>query len=116
MGKRVLVVDDNQGIRECVADYMRSFGYDVLVCSSAEDALRIAGKDKFDIVFTDYNLGDGKMDGVTFAGHLAEQLADPPYVILMSGQDVPGLEIGRIIAAFLPKPFVFAEFKRVLPS
>lgn len=116
MGKKVLIVDDDQGVRECVADYMQAFGYDVEVCSNAEEALHIASKNRFDIVFTDYDLGIGRMDGLAFARHLAEQLADPPYVILMSGHALSGSEIGPTVAAFLPKPFAFAEFKRALPS
>jgi len=115
MRKKALIVDDERYIRDLVGDLMQTLDYDTETFSNAEDALRSVQETAFDVVFTDYDLGGGRMNGLTFARRLAEQSDHPPYVILMSGGEVPGLEIGQDIAAFLQKPFTFAEFKSVLP-
>ena len=56
--KRVLVVDDDRGIREAVSDYLSDHGYLVLTAGDGEGALRLAAEKQPDLVLLDVGLPD----------------------------------------------------------
>ncbi|MDP8257170.1 MAG: sigma-54 dependent transcriptional regulator [Candidatus Alcyoniella australis] len=53
MSKRVLVVDDEQRIRETLAGVLRDEGFDVVVAADGEQALKIAAESAPDVVLLD---------------------------------------------------------------
>jgi two-component system response regulator PilR (NtrC family) len=79
---RVLVVDDEQGLRDALEALITSKGHEVATARSVEEARGLLGRSFFDLVITDLRLepgGDG-MDVVT----AARAAADPPEVIVMT--------------------------------
>ncbi|MDI6727952.1 MAG: sigma-54 dependent transcriptional regulator [Thermodesulfovibrionales bacterium] len=80
--KSVLIVDDEEGIRESLSGILEDEGYDVLTASSGEDALAIAKEHMPDIVFLDVWLPE--MDGLETLPRLKEIDANIP-VIMISG-------------------------------
>jgi two-component system cell cycle sensor histidine kinase/response regulator CckA len=91
--ERVLVVDDEQVVRELVAQMLRGRGYRVWTAGSAEEATTLDGH--WDLLITDV-----VMPGVNGVD-LARQI-DATHVLFMSGYDQHGV-LGE--AAFLQKPF-----------
>ena len=81
---KVLVVDDENDIREILCDYLREVGFQVFVSASAEDALKMIAESNYDLVLTDMKMG--KMNGV----ELIDQIKIDGYkgkAILMTGED-----------------------------
>lgn len=80
--KLVLIVDDEEGIRESLSGILEDEGYDILTASSGEDALTITKEHMPDIVFLDVWLPE--MDGLETLPRLKEIDANIP-VIMISG-------------------------------
>lgn len=101
----VLVVDDDDTLRETCAQYLMSFGFDVSKAARGEKALEMVRRRAYDILVVDLYLpGSSGMD------ILVESVERHPRskVILMTGN--PSVETShRALAAgafdFLPKPF-----------
>jgi len=92
--ERVLVVDDEAGVRDLVAHVLREFGYDVVVAASPFDALGHRGA--FDLLLTDVVMPE--LTGPELAAELGAS-----RVIYMSGYDPRSLD--RPPTPFLQKPF-----------
>jgi DNA-binding response OmpR family regulator len=59
------LVEDDLAIADVVADFLCDAGYEVTTAASAEEAWVILAQSKFDLLFTDINLGGG--DGFDLA-------------------------------------------------
>ena len=77
-GARILVVDDEQLIRETLAEYLDGEGFSVTQCSNAENALRECQTIPFDVALLDVQL-PGK-DGIAL---LKEFLKISPETLVM---------------------------------
>ncbi len=95
--KRILIVDDDDLVRETIDDILSSVGYDIHTEGSAQSALRWLEKNKCDAVITDVIMPD--MDGIEFTTKL-RALGAPMKIITISG----GSEI-------LQKDFVLTSAK-----
>jgi CheY-like chemotaxis protein len=52
----VLVVDDDQAVRDFVDRVLREAGYRTMVAGSGPDAIELAGKEPIDLLLTDVNM------------------------------------------------------------
>ena len=98
----ILVVEDEDEVREIAVAFLRSLGYSVLATPRAEAALEIlAAHDEIALLFSDVALGAG-MDGVELAGR-ARHLRPALGVLLTSGHE----HSNPVASAFrlLPKPY-----------
>src|SRR6476646_537479 len=59
---RILVVDDEQSMRELLAIVLRREGYDVLLAENGRTAIEILGREPVDILISDIKMPD--MSGV----------------------------------------------------
>ena len=64
VGQRILVVDDDAGIREIVVDYLRHMGFVVLEAENGVVALQICESHEFDCILLDLTMPE--MDGEGF--------------------------------------------------
>lgn len=80
--KSVLIVDDEEGIRESLAGILEDEGYEVLAVPSGEEALTTAKEHIPDLVFLDVWLPE--MDGIETLSRLREIDVSIP-VIMISG-------------------------------
>ncbi len=55
-GKRILVLDDEESIRELVSDSLRARNILVDVAASSEEGLDLAGRHSYDVILCDLNL------------------------------------------------------------
>src|SRR6185295_7271231 len=62
---RVLVIDDEEYVRDVLAAILSEQGHEAICAGSAEEALRLLDEHYFDIVFTD--LAMPKVDGIAAA-------------------------------------------------
>jgi CheY-like chemotaxis protein len=110
----VLVVDDEPVFAGSLRDLLSLQGHQVTLVDSAPAALERVAEGAYDVVLTDYSLGE-----VTGA-QLAEQLAQnghAPFVILITGYatevDDPAL-LTPGVQAVLPKPCRADDLRNVL--
>ncbi len=79
---RILIVDDEEGIRESLASILRDERYSVDTVGSGEDALALIAKSDFQVVLLDIWLPG--MDGMEALTRI-QDLPRPPAVIMISG-------------------------------
>ncbi len=59
----ILVVDDEEPIRELLKQQLEEFNYNVVTVESGDEAARALAKDSFDLVITDLQM-PGSIDGI----------------------------------------------------
>ncbi|MBU6460501.1 MAG: tetratricopeptide repeat protein [Proteobacteria bacterium] len=59
--KKVIIIDDFQGIRTMLREMLKAYGaVDIDTASDGIQALNYLGRKRYDVVLCDYNLGEGK--------------------------------------------------------
>jgi len=100
----ILVVDDDEGIRELVKQFLKKNNYLVTTAKSSEDALDKVKIIKFDLIVLDIMM-PGK-SGLEFTNENKKKLDTPIILLTAKGEAserVEGLEIGA--DDYLAKPF-----------
>ena len=100
----ILVVDDDDGIRNLVKQYLNENNYLVTTAKNSEDALQKVKLIKFDLVILDIMM-PGKT-GLEFTQENKKKIDTPIILLTAKGEAaerVEGLEIGA--DDYLPKPF-----------
>ena len=109
MPYRLLLVEDEIGIRVPLADSLRIAGYDVDTAEDGESALQVAPQGRFDAIVLDVLLPD--KDGVEVCQELRHNGVNTPVLMLTvkSGLDdrVRGFAAGA--DDYVAKPFEFVE-------
>ena len=106
-GSMVLVVEDEEFVRNLIADYLEQMGYRVMAASCGEEAVEMFSRHKKDIrcVITDFAMPG--MDGWETIASL-RSMSPNIYVILSSGFDEARVMEGagdELPQAFLRKPY-----------
>jgi PAS domain S-box-containing protein len=99
----VLVVDDEESIRELLRSFLEELGMTVLPANSAEAALARKDLDCVDVALLDVRL-PGRIDGHALQQELNQRFPDMAK-ILMSGQ----ADLDDAIAAFADQAFSFVK-------
>jgi len=112
---RVLIVDDDEGHAEALADGLEIDGHQCTVAHSGDEGLRIAGEQGFDAILTDLVMHDRTgLEVVEEAGRL-----QPDAVVLVitgHGSVETAVEAMRLGAAdYLTKPVNLGELRAKLP-
>lgn len=104
MAARILVVDDDEGIRELLRMHLSSAGYEVEVAADAIAAGYRVLKAPPDLIITDVNMPH--MDGFEFVAALKADASLPriPVIFLTSVEDgdTRGRELGAV--GYVTKP------------
>jgi PAS domain S-box-containing protein len=123
-GKRILVVDDEDGIRELVTDSLTPRNISVDCAASREQALELVSQHPYDAILCDVNLETElglSVSGFDVYDHIRDYLASRsaimPLYIFMTGDlvdfssDEQSIRQGSL---FLQKPFRIAELLLLL--
>ena len=125
-GRVVLVVDDSPIARKFLDARLQRLGYVVHSAASGEQALELAARQRFAVVFLDVGLAPGDSAGLRLDGlevcqrirHGAQQRGEePPAVVLVTGSASGSERVRGSLAgcdAYLTKPLLEAEFIEVL--
>jgi two-component system response regulator FixJ len=104
--KKILVVDDDEGMREAMESLLDAAGFETTVYESAEALLAADRVEGATCVISDLKLP--LMSGLELLTELRTRGARPP-VIVITAHDAPGMcnEAVRLgAAAYLAKPFL----------
>ncbi|MBD2195102.1 MULTISPECIES: response regulator transcription factor [Calothrix] len=107
MSARLLLVDDEPGVREAVKDYLEESNFTVQVASNADDAWQLLQDNMPDLLISDIMMP--QVSGIQFLKQLREdpRFESLPVVLLtakgMSCDRIEGYQAG--CDAYLPKPF-----------
>ena len=101
----LLIVEDDESLRQILARHLRSRGYRVEEAASAEEAVRsLEAGDRPDLVVLDINLpGDTGWD--LLRGPAFEAAGSPPVVVASATTVRRGQLAEFAVAGYLPKPF-----------
>ncbi|HZS09936.1 MAG TPA: response regulator [Blastocatellia bacterium] len=115
--RKILVVDDNDDIREMLAVLLDMQGYKVVVASDGEEAVSVATREEPDVILMDVMMP--KLDGLEAARRINQnpKLNRVPIIGLSAFSD-PLTENGQSNSfswtAYLRKPIDVDELERLL--
>jgi CheY-like chemotaxis protein len=111
----VLVVDDDEGVRNLLCRILTREGHTVMPSGSAEEALELLPRCIFQAAFIDHHLPG--MEGVVFGEYLRRNNPDM-QIALVTGDDTRRLERQSRAASisFIRKPFDVGEILRVIDA
>ncbi|RKI40812.1 DNA-binding response regulator [bacterium D16-51] len=101
---RILVCDDDREIVEAVAIYLEQEGYEVLKAYDGEEAIRLLGQEKADLLIIDVMMP--KLGGVEATFRIREKSGIPIIILSAKSEDqdkIFGLKVGA--DDYVTKPF-----------
>src|SRR3569832_2569725 len=108
--RTILVVDDEESIREVVSEYLRSLGFTVFAAAGSSEAYQYLQSDQhLDVLITALSLPG--VDGVALSG-VARDLRPNIGVVFITGKSEGFLSRSNVLlprSVILRKPFYFPE-------
>jgi CheY-like chemotaxis protein len=111
--RRILVVDDDKGIRDAMAGVLGEMGYDVAAAADGDEALVLLQNSTVGLVLTDLNMPG--MDGLSLARRIKKDSSTP--VVLITASDRRSVEArlkDSVVDSVLFKPFRVEELTAVV--
>ena len=114
MSKRVLVVDDDEGIRDVLATVLEDEGYDVCTAADGLEGLAEAERARPDVVILDFQMP--RCDGPSFAERYRAS-PDPAPIILVTASHQVKSRCTQVHAdGCIGKPFDIDELLRTVEA
>ena len=112
--KRILVVDDEQSIRDILSKMLSIIGFEVVVAGTGDEGLGLFQDEPFDLVITDLEMPG--MDGWTLTSRIKGDSPDTPVLIITGSSKVHVVRGMKEPSAnyVMIKPFRLAELKRTV--
>ena len=111
---KILVVDDDQGIREFLEIMLTREGYDVTSADNGMKALARCKKEKFDLIITDLKMP--KVDGIDFL-KAAKDICPETMMILMTAYASPETAVSAMKEGaydYIEKDFDVETLKKIV--
>jgi PAS domain S-box-containing protein len=111
----VLVIDDEEFVRETLADMLALLGHRVRAVKSGREALKEMAVKEFDLVFTDLSMPE--MDGWEVAREIRRHFGDELGIILVTGHGAGtpvAPEDKHLINGIIGKPFDFDQVSEMI--
>ena len=106
--KSILIVEDDDAIREFIADVLRAAGFSVETLHLAERAPEVLRASRFDLVILDLGMPRGTMQGMELLARIreVEDWQNIPVIILSGYGDIVNRDVTERlgVAAILSKP------------
>lgn len=118
VAQTILIVDDEETVREVLRRLLTGEGYTVLEAETGERALTIARENPVDVTITDFKMPG--MDGLALAKTLIEEDPDRPVLMMTAYSAVDNAReaVGIGVFEYYVKPFnvedVLASIRRAL--
>lgn len=106
MAERILVVDDDKGVREALSEFLLSLGYTVVMAENGEEALNQYRKGEFDVIMADLIMPN--MDGMELLKRIRDIKNDEVIFLMITGHPSIGTAVEAINRGaddYITKPF-----------
>ena len=113
---RILVVDDNENIREMLEDFLNFEGHEPVLAKDGKEALEIFCEQDFDLVITD--LGMPGMSGWELSKCIKQRKPEIPVVIITgwgAQLEAENLKENKV-ESILTKPFNLDQVKQMIET
>ena len=111
--RRVLIVDDEEGIRSVLADLFQELGYDATLAEDGKSGLKAALAGTYDLVMLDLSLPG--LDGLDVLRSLKEDRPEVPVIMITAYASmqsaVEALKLGAY--DYITKPFGLSEVQMI---
>jgi len=109
MAEKILVADDEQEIRNLLDHFLGGLGYEVLLASHGDEALKLAVEENPDLIILDIKMPG--LDGLEVCKRLKEkeQTKLIPVIVITGFEDNKMEALDRGADDFVNKPFDMAE-------
>lgn len=110
---KILVIDDDELVRESIADVLQSAGHSVVLAANGDEGLDALGRESVDLVVLDILMP--RREGIETIRELRRSWKTLP-VLAISGGDITGwndfLGMAKALGAdhTMAKPFIVSEF------
>jgi CheY-like chemotaxis protein len=106
----ILVVDDDELMRNMIVTFLSSLGHTCLTATDGVDALDKMKGNKIDAVITDIKMPN--MDGITLVGELLMEYPGLPIMVMTAFEEEYSAGIAISVGAreFIKRPFSLDEF------
>jgi len=115
MGKRILVVDDEELLTKSLTNLLEKFGYDVYVAMNAQQGIDMIQEIDFDLIITDVRMpgidGIGMLEQIRrIRSEKQENKHVPEIVVTGYASDEKEMQARKLnVKAFIYKPFDVKE-------
>ena len=112
MAERILVVDDDTGVREALSEFLLSLGYGVVAVENGEQAVAEYAKNEFDVVMADLIMPN--MDGMELLQRIREIKNKEVIFLMVTGHPSIGTAVEAINRGaddYITKPFHLEDVK-----
>jgi CheY-like chemotaxis protein len=112
--KRILVVDDEPQVADTVRMVLAMSGHKVEVVQSARRALEVYEAGKYDLVISDFSLGN--MNGLELAREIKQKCATQKFILITAYAESMSLkkEGMACIDFLMSKPFPLTQLQEAL--
>lgn len=107
MAEKILIVDDEVIVRDYLAEFCHTIGYDVVAARDGEDALSVLKKTSPDLIITDIMMPN--MNGIELISEIKKipSFAQIPIIVISAAEDINNIvkciELGAV--DYIAKPF-----------
>ncbi|KAB2867572.1 MAG: response regulator transcription factor [Anaerolineae bacterium] len=111
VASKILVLDDEPAIRKLLKTGLKSYGYDITMATSGQEALSMAARHPPDLILLDVDLG-GHPDGLAVCRQLREWSTTP--IIMLTVHDDKQIKLAGLNAGaddYVTKPFDMDELE-----
>jgi CheY-like chemotaxis protein len=112
-GRRILLVDDDPGVREVVGFVLGLDHHRVVEARNGKEALGRFESESFDLVITDYAMPE--MNGQELASNL-RRLKQEQRILMISGHANLMPQLGRDVDLLLGKPFSIQGLRQAIET
>jgi two-component system, chemotaxis family, chemotaxis protein CheY len=115
--KKILIIDDENSLRETISELFMVSGFTVFEAQNGEEGLQIVQEKNPDLIICDVMMP--VLDGYGFMEkHSNSAFSHIPVLLLTAKVEVKDTEKGINLGAkaYIKKPFVFSELKKLVDS
>src|SRR5258708_22122297 len=113
---RILVIDDDQGVRDSMARMLRGAGFNVETASTGEEGVSAAKGNVYDVILSDMRMPG--ISGLEVLQRLRELRVDSAFIVMTGfgtiDTAVEAMKLGAV--DFVQKPFLRDELPMPVPS
>lgn len=110
-GKRILLADDQQGVRDAIRFLLAVDEHIVVEATNGREAFEAFSREQFDLVITDYSMP--LMAGNELAVKIKSVAPNQPILMITAYAEQLGNALNPV-DAILNKPFSFEELRRAI--